>query len=60
MISSNNTVVFQSETMKGGFVKVIMRKEVIDRPVMTRLMIDACVVQTDQRLHSTSEARTGV
>ena len=59
MISSNKRVVFKSGAMKGGFVKVIMKKEVSDRAVMTRLMIEACVVQTYGRQHSTSAAATG-
>ena len=59
MVSSNNTVVFQSGAMKGGFVKVIMKKEVSGRAVMTRLMIEACVVQADGPQHSTSAAATG-
>ena len=59
MISSNKRVVFQSGAMKGGFVKVIMKKEVSARAVMTRLMIEACIVQSDEHQHSTSAAATG-
>ena len=59
MVSSNNTVVFQSGAIKGGFVKVIMKKEVSARAVMTRLMIEACVVQIDEPQHFTSAAATG-
>ena len=59
MVSSNKSVVFQSGAMKGGFVKVIMRKEVSALAVMTRLMIEACVVQTDEHQLSTSLSATG-
>ena len=59
MVSSNKTVVFPSGAMKGGFVKVIMRKEVSALAVMTRLMIEACVVQTDEHQLSMSLSATG-
>ena len=59
MVSSNNTVVFQSGSMEGGFVKVVMKKEVSDQAVMTRLMIEACIVQSHERQYSTSASAKG-
>ena len=59
MKSANETVHFSSGTIRGGIVKVSMEKEDSDHPIMTRLMIHACVQQLSDDGFRTSKPNTG-
>ena len=57
--SANETVHFTSGTIRGGIVKVSLKKEDSDHPVMTRLLIHACVQQLSDDIYPTSKTSTG-
>ena len=57
--SANETVHFTSGTVRGGIVKVSLKKGDSDHPVMTRLLIHACVQQLSVDLYPTSRPSTG-